>query len=114
MVDYQSIRLVLSEKLDFHPYIRIQPPKWISQARLIKSIINDNVVKAGVLQTFMYGFRVGLAYLVMLSVMSFNIGIIIAAIAGYSLGFLVFDRRIFWGSMIVYDGPPDLPPLICR
>ncbi|KAM6578106.1 hypothetical protein CsatB_029943 [Cannabis sativa] len=88
--------------------------EWISQARLIKSIINDNVVKAGVLQTFMYGFRVGLAYLVMLSVMSFNIGIIIAAIAGYSLGFLVFDRRMFWGSMIVYDGPPDLPPLICR
>ncbi|PON33308.1 Ctr copper transporter [Parasponia andersonii] len=90
--------------------------EWLSHARLVKSSSNDNV-KAGLLQTLMYGFRVGLAYLVMISVMSFNIGIILAAIAGYSVGFLVFDRRIFRGSKNVHNhmnGPADLPPLSCR
>ncbi|EXB30466.1 Copper transporter 1 [Morus notabilis] len=79
--------------------------EWISHARLS----SDNNVKAGLLQTFMYGVRVGLAYLVMLEVMSFNSCILLAAIAGYSVGFLVFGNQMFRRSKIV----PDLPPLNC-
>lgn len=82
--------------------------EWISHARLVK-YSSDNNVKAGLLQTFMYGVRVGLAYLVMLEVMSFNSGILLAAIAGYSVGFLVFGNQMFRRSKIV----PDHPPLNC-
>ncbi|XP_051114018.1 copper transporter 2-like [Andrographis paniculata] len=42
-----------------------------------------------------YGVRMGLAYLVMLAVMSFNIGIFIAAVAGHALGcFLIKFRAL--------------------
>lgn len=37
-----------------------------------------------------HGFRMGLAYLVMLSLMSFNLGILIAALAGHAVGFFIF------------------------
>ena len=85
--------------------------EWLSNARLIKYCSNDNV-KAGFLQTLLYGFRAALAYLVMLSVMSFDMGIILSAIAGYSIGFLVFNRLIL--MLDISDGPADLPPLTCR
>ncbi|KGN54324.1 copper transporter 2 [Cucumis sativus] len=45
-------------------------------------------------QAFVYAFRTGLAYLVMLAVMSFNIGIFIAAVAGHTLGFFVVKLRV--------------------
>lgn len=41
------------------------------------------------IQAVIYAFRTGLAYLVMLAVMSFNVGIFIAAVAGHTLGFFV-------------------------
>ncbi|PIN08266.1 Copper transporter [Handroanthus impetiginosus] len=45
------------------------------------------------IQAAVYGFRMGLAYLVMLSVMSFNIGVFVAAVAGHAVGFFVVKYR---------------------
>ena len=50
-------------------------------------------IKAGAVQAGAYAFRIGFAYLVMLSVMSFNIGIFIAAVAGHSFGFFLIKAR---------------------
>ncbi|BFG36295.1 hypothetical protein CerSpe_225690 [Prunus speciosa] len=44
-------------------------------------------------QTGVYTFRTALAYLVMLAVMSFNIGILIAAVTGHALGFFIIKVR---------------------
>ena len=52
-----------------------------------------NPIKAGAIQASIYAFRIGFAYLVMLSVMSFNIGIFIAAVAGHTLGFFLVKAR---------------------
>ncbi|GLU02289.1 hypothetical protein SLE2022_195430 [Rubroshorea leprosula] len=87
--------------------------EWLSHTRIIKSKSADNVT-AGLLQTVMYGIRVALAYLVMLAVMSFNVGVMVAAVAGYSVGFLIFGSRALVKSQIVpYEESPDLPPLNC-
>ncbi|RVW56618.1 Copper transporter 1 [Vitis vinifera] len=87
--------------------------EWLSHTRFIKSTTNKLV--AGLLQTAMYGLRVGLAYLVMLAVMSFNVGVFLAAIAGYTTGFLLFGSRVFRDSsdMLPYEKASDLPPLNC-
>lgn len=63
----------------------------------------------------MYAARVGLAYLVMLAVMSFDVGVLLAAIAGCSVGFLVFGSRVFMRSKVVPSNMDhtDLPPLKC-
>ncbi|KAG2685922.1 hypothetical protein I3760_10G149200 [Carya illinoinensis] len=44
-------------------------------------------------QATVYAFRMGLGYLVMLSVMSFNLGIFIEAVAGHALAFFIIKTR---------------------
>ncbi|KAI8523697.1 hypothetical protein RHMOL_Rhmol13G0092700 [Rhododendron molle] len=85
----------------------------LSHTRFINAITND--VVAGLMQTVMYGVRIGLAYLVMLLVMSCNVGILLAAVAGFSAGFLVFGSRFFRASETIgaYQKSTDLPPLNC-
>ncbi|KAF3779279.1 Copper transporter 1 [Nymphaea thermarum] len=50
---------------------------------------------SGLLQTLLHGLRVGVAYLVMLSIMTFNVGILLVAIAGHAVGFLLFGSGVF-------------------
>ncbi|GAA0144165.1 secondary carrier transporter [Lithospermum erythrorhizon] len=71
----------------------------LSHYKFIKEEKSNNVV-AGLLQSIIYGFRVGLGYLVMLAVMSFNGGVFIVAIGGHTLGFMVFGSRIFKKSTL--------------
>ncbi|KAL4283765.1 hypothetical protein GQ457_16G009910 [Hibiscus cannabinus] len=68
--------------------------EWLSHSRLIKPGSSNNVW-AGVVQTVLHGTRVGLSYLVMLGVMSFNGGVFLMAVAGHTLGFLLFGSRVF-------------------
>lgn len=55
--------------------------------------IGKSPVASASIQAIVYAFRTGLAYLVMLGVMSFNVGIFIAAVAGHTLGFFVVKVR---------------------
>lgn len=52
-----------------------------------------NPILGGLTQASVYAFRMGFAYLVMLSVMSFNLGIFIAAVAGHAVGFFIVKSR---------------------
>lgn len=50
---------------------------------------------AALFQTAVHALRVGLAYLLMLALMSFNVGVLIVAIAGSAAGFLLFHSSVF-------------------
>ncbi|PON41332.1 Ctr copper transporter [Trema orientale] len=54
------------------------------------------MIMAAYSRACVYGFRVGLSYcLVMLSLMSFNVGIFIVAVAGHAVGFFVVKFSAF-------------------
>ncbi|KAK8955915.1 Copper transporter 6 [Platanthera guangdongensis] len=57
---------------------------------------------AGIAGAAVHALRMGLLYLVMLAVMSFNVGVLIAAVAGHALGFLV--QGIGLGGRWLSDG----------
>ncbi|KAK4773683.1 hypothetical protein SAY87_028702 [Trapa incisa] len=86
--------------------------EWLSHARLLKLGVDS--FTAGILQTAMYAGRTAAAYLVMLAVMSFDGGMFLSAVCGYSLGFLIFGSQVFrkW-KVVDYQEPSDLPPLNC-
>ncbi|XP_022998909.1 copper transporter 1-like [Cucurbita maxima] len=70
--------------------------EWLSHSRLIKE--DSSAAAAGLIRTLMHTVRVGLAYLVMLAVMSFNVGVFLVAIGGHCLGFFFFGSRFFKNS----------------
>ncbi|KAJ6913217.1 copper transporter 6-like [Populus alba x Populus x berolinensis] len=53
----------------------------------------DNPRVGALIQTCVYAVRVGFGYMVMLAVMSFNLGIFIAAVAGHTVGFFLVKVR---------------------
>lgn len=81
----------------------------LTHSRLNKSRRGN--VAAGLIQTAVFGVRAGLAYLVMLSVMSFNGGVYLAAVLGHAVGFLVFGSRVFRKSVTPKE--PDVSPMKC-
>lgn len=86
--------------------------EFLSHSKLTKD--GSNHVVAGVVKTLVHGIRVGLAYLVMLAVMSFNGGVFIVVIIGHAVGFLVFRSGVFKKStQDPEENKPDLPPMSC-
>ncbi|XP_019159732.1 PREDICTED: copper transporter 6-like [Ipomoea nil] len=86
--------------------------EWLSNCNYIKD--GANRAAAGILQTAMYGLRIGLANMLMLAVMSFNGGIFLMAVAGHALGFYFFGSRAFNKPPSPADGTTtDLPPMHC-
>ncbi|GFZ19836.1 copper transporter 2 [Actinidia rufa] len=86
--------------------------EWLSHCRLLGKEGSSGDVASGVVRTVMYGVRIGLAYLVMLAVMSFNGGVFLVAVGGHALGFFVFGSRVF-GKSQDCEKASDLPPLNC-
>ncbi|KAI6671053.1 hypothetical protein NL676_005938 [Syzygium grande] len=62
--------------------------EWLSHCRLLHRV--KPRVAAGVLRSLLHALRMGLAYLAMLALMSFNGGVFLAAVAGHAVGFLAF------------------------
>ncbi|WMV59821.1 hypothetical protein MTR67_053206, partial [Solanum verrucosum] len=75
------------------------------------NLSNVDHVTSGLLQTTLYGLRIGLIYVAMLVVMSFNGGVILVGIVGHSLGFLFFGSRVFKKPSSGKN--LDLPPMSC-
>ncbi|KAI3461555.1 hypothetical protein Pfo_018218 [Paulownia fortunei] len=84
--------------------------EWLSHCRRIQEERSSNF-SGGVIRTIVHGIRIALGYLVMLAVMSFNVGVLIVAVAGHTLGFFLFGSRVFNNSA---DSEKDFPaPASC-
>ncbi|VVB16577.1 unnamed protein product [Arabis nemorensis] len=86
--------------------------EWLAHSSLLRgNTTGDSANRAaGLIQTAVYTLRTGLAYLVMLAVMSFNAGVFLVALAGHAVGFMLFESRTFRkpsGDRKTNDLPPS-------
>ncbi|CAL5388632.1 unnamed protein product [Camellia sinensis] len=90
--------------------------EWLSHCRLLAGDRDgSNRVAAGLTRTLVHVLRVGLAYMVMLAVMSFNVGVFLAAVGGHALGFFLFGSRVLEKPSQPSDSgkTSDVPTMSC-
>ncbi|MED6120957.1 hypothetical protein PIB30_025583 [Stylosanthes scabra] len=85
--------------------------EWLSHTRFVKPG-SKNIV-AGLVQTILHLLRVGLAYLVMLALMSFNGGVFLVALFAHALGFFLFRSRAFVKTPQNHYNKDLDPPICC-
>ncbi|KAF5751411.1 putative Copper transporter [Tripterygium wilfordii] len=88
--------------------------EWFSHCQLIKA--GTNHVAAGLVKNVMHTLRVGVSLLLMLAIMSFNVGVFLAAVVGHTVGFLLFGSGIFKKSDAATPhktSHSDLSPMTC-
>ncbi|XP_026377611.1 copper transporter 1-like [Papaver somniferum] len=67
--------------------------EWLGNCSIVRA--DSAHAAAGIVRSIVHTVRVGLAYLVMLGVMSFNGGIFIVAFLGHGLGYFAFGSQVF-------------------
>ncbi|KAJ3674565.1 hypothetical protein LUZ60_005181 [Juncus effusus] len=67
--------------------------EWLSHSRLISP--NWNKTAAELTRASLHMVRMGLYYLLMLALMSFNGGVVIVSILGHAVAFIIFGRAFF-------------------
>lgn len=87
--------------------------EFLSRCRLISE--ERGGVARGLARTLAHAVRVGLAYLIMLALMSFNGGVFILAVLGHAVGFLIFGSGVFGKreSPPPYVKASDATPVSC-
>lgn len=70
--------------------------EWLNHCKLIKP--GANRIAFGFFKAAVHAVRVGMAYMVMLAVMSFNGGIFLAAVFGHAVGYLLFGTRVVFNN----------------
>ncbi|KAF7023805.1 hypothetical protein CFC21_036243 [Triticum aestivum] len=88
----------------------------LSSSRWLESRLSsrDRPAAAGAARAAVHALRVGMAYVLMLALMSFNVGVLLVAVAGHAVGFLLFRAGLFGGQAQVEDGAKDyLAPAAC-
>ncbi|KAK9734770.1 hypothetical protein RND81_04G162400 [Saponaria officinalis] len=83
--------------------------EFLSRSTIISTRVGNGPV-SGLLKALLHAARMGVAYLVMLAVMSFNVGVFIAAVVGHALGFFLASR--VFGSGDDHKGS-DVGPMSC-
>lgn len=76
----------------FSVFLMAAAVEILSVFPMIKSSMSP--IGKGLAQAAVYAVKIGLAYLVMLSVMSFNGGVFIVAVIGHGLGHFLVKRQI--------------------